>query len=389
MNLLSKQEIEQLVSDHQGPCISIYMPTVRAGAETQQNPIRFKNLLRKAKTDLEIQGYRTNQIEKWLAPAWDLLNNEVFWQNQSDGLAAFISQDLFQNYRLPLDFREQALVAGHFIVKPLLELFSNNGHFYILALSQDNVRLLEGTRYSVDEVDVNEIPTSLAEALKWDDPEEHLQYHAGEGASTGGREPSAIYHGHGVGKNDTQEKKDILRYFQKIDKGLQKVLAEESSPMLLAGVKYLFPIYQEANEYNYLMDQGIPGNPEELSQQELHKAAWKILAPRFSEQQERAANRYRELAGMEQDRTSNNLNEIIPAAYKGQVEAFFLTSGISQWGRYDWSSTQVKLEKEPSIENRDLLDLAAAQTLLHGGSVYLVDPDNLPDTALFAAILRF
>jgi hypothetical protein len=389
MNLLSKQEIEQLVSDHEGPCTSIYMPAVRAGSETQQNPIRFKNLLRKAKTDLEAQGYRTNQIEKWLEPAWDLLNNEVFWQNQSNGLAAFIAQDFFQNYRLPLNFREQALVAGHFMVKPLLELFSNNGHFYILALSQDHVRLLEGTRYSVDEVEVDEIPTSLAEALNWDDPEEHLQYHSGEGASTGGREPSVTYHGHGVGKNDTLEKKDILRYFQKIDKGLQEVLAEESSPMLLAGVKYLFPIYQEANQYNYLMDQGIPGNPDELSPQELHKAAWQIVAPRFSEQQEQAADRYRQLAGMEPERTSNNLNEIIPAAYKGQVEAVFLTPGIHQWGQYDWSSTQVKLEEEPSAENRDLVDLAAAQTLLNGGRVYVVDPDNLPDAAPFAAILRF
>lgn len=389
MNLLSKQEIEQLVSDREGPCISIYMPTVRAGAEVQQNATRFKNLLRKAKSDLEAQGYRTNQIEKWLAPAWDLLNNEIFWQNQSDGLAAFISQNFFQNYRLPLNFREQALVAGHFMVKPLLELFSNNGHFYILALSQDNVRLLEGTRYNVDEVDVDEIPTSLAQALKWDDPEEHLQYHAGEGASTGGREPSATYHGHGVGKNDTREKKDILRYFQKIDKGLQKVLAEESSPMLLAGVKYLFPIYQEANKYNDLMDQGIPGNPDDLSPRELHQAAWQILAPRFSEQQEKAIDRYRELAGMAQDRTSNNLNEIIPAAYKGQVEAFFLTPGMHQWGQYDWSATQVKLAEGPTAENRDLLDLAAAQTLLNGGSVYVVDPDNLPDAAPFAAILRF
>ena len=389
MNLLSKQEIEQLVRDHEAPCISIYMPAIRAGAEIQQNPTRFKNLLRQAKNDLETQGYRTNQIEKWLAPAWDLLNNEVFWQNQSDGLAAFISPDFFQNYRLPLDFEEQALVARNFVVKPLLELFSNNGHFYILALSQDHVRLLEGTRYSVDEIDVDEIPTSLAEALKWDDPEEQLQYHSGEGASTGGREPSATYHGHGVGKNDTGEKKDILRYFQKIDAGLQDVLAEERSPMLLAGVKYLFPIYREANEYNYLMEQGIPGNPEELSPQELHKAAWQILEPIFSDQQKQAADRYRQLAGMQPERTSNDLSEIIPAAYQGQVEAFFLTSDTHQWGQYDWGSTKVKLETESSVENRDLLDLAAAQTLLNGGKVYLVDPASLPDEASYAAIMRF
>jgi hypothetical protein len=36
----------------------------------------------------------------------------------------------------------------------LLSLFTGNGHFYILALSQNQVRLLEGTRYTVDEISI-------------------------------------------------------------------------------------------------------------------------------------------------------------------------------------------------------------------------------------------
>jgi hypothetical protein len=33
---------------HRGPCVSVFMTMHRSGSETQQDPIRFKNLLREA-----------------------------------------------------------------------------------------------------------------------------------------------------------------------------------------------------------------------------------------------------------------------------------------------------------------------------------------------------
>jgi len=37
----------------------------------------------------------------------------------------------------------------------------------------------------------------------------------------------------------------------------------------------------------------------------------------------------------------------------------------------------------------DLLDVAATQTLLHGGSVYVVERADMPDEGPFAAVLRY
>ena len=45
MSLISQHDLTTLSQTSGGPCVSIFMPTVRAG-ETLQNPIRFKNLLR-------------------------------------------------------------------------------------------------------------------------------------------------------------------------------------------------------------------------------------------------------------------------------------------------------------------------------------------------------
>src|SRR5215216_4235962 len=46
LSAVTREEIQNLLQNPGRPCVSIYMPTFRAGVETQQNPIRLKNLLR-------------------------------------------------------------------------------------------------------------------------------------------------------------------------------------------------------------------------------------------------------------------------------------------------------------------------------------------------------
>ena len=389
MNLISKEEIRTLIDQQEAPCMSLYMPTIRAGAQIQQNHIRFKNLLTRAERELSEQGMRKPEMNTLLKPAFETLNDEVFWENQSDGLAIFLSPSLYQLFRFPVDFDEQLVVSNHFYVKPLLPLFSNNARFYILALSQNRLRLFEGTQHSVDEVDLEDAPESLAEALRWDEAEEHLQFHAEQGAPTGGARPEATYHGHGVGTDEAREKENVLRYFQKVDKGLKETFANEHVPLILAGVEYLFPIYQEANTYPYLVEQGIPGNPEKMSAKQLHEKAWEALEPRFEEEIEKAAALYRQQAGMKSGRASDDLTEIIPAAFRGRVGQLFLLNGMEKWGTYDWGTGEVKLQDQPTRENQDLLDLSAVQTFLNDGVIYVVEPDRLPDEANYAAVFRY
>ncbi|HDI61237.1 MAG TPA: hypothetical protein ENF48_12955, partial [Desulfobacteraceae bacterium] len=40
-------------------CVSIYMPTHRAGRQAEQDPIRFKNLLREVENRFLAQGLRS------------------------------------------------------------------------------------------------------------------------------------------------------------------------------------------------------------------------------------------------------------------------------------------------------------------------------------------
>jgi len=332
-------------------------------------------------------GVRTPEARELLEPAETLLHDGLFWQHQSDGLALFVSPEMFHHYRLPFDFEELVVVADRFHIKPLLPLLSGDGRFYVLALSQNEVRLLQGTRYSVSEVGLEDVPESLAEALRWDDPEKRLQWHTQTGARTDGKR-AAIFHGHGVASAD-DPKDYILRYFHQVDEGLGDLLGGEEAPLVLAGVDYLLPIYKEANSYPHLVDEGIEGNPEEMSVEELHEHAWAIVHPLFLSAQQEAAARYRQLAGAGSEQASSDLKEVVPAAYHGRVDTLFVAVGLQQWGAFDPDTNTVYLHEKAGPEGEDLLDLAAVHTLLNRGTVYAIEPEKVPDEAPLAAALRY
>jgi hypothetical protein len=386
VSLLSKSEIETLVKEKDGWHASIFMPTHRLGDEIEQDPIRFKNLVNDAQERLIDHGMRLPKAKALLEPLHELVNDRDFWRHQSDGLAVFISPKVFRYYRVPLDFAELVVITDRFHVKPLLPLLSGDGHFYVLALSHNEIRLLQGTRFSVGQVDLHNIPESLNEALKWDDPERRLQWHTSASNEVGIR--SASFHGHGV-DSQSEKKEDLQRYFQKIDAGLNQILPQDHAPLILAGVDYLLSIYDSVNSYPHLLEEEVRGNPEELKAAELHARAWNIVEPVFQREVKEAAARYRQLAGQSRQQSSDDIKEIVPAAYFERVDVLFLALNLQQWGTFDPDANTATLHSEPQPGDEDLYDLAAVQTFLNNGVVYALKPDRMPTDAEIAAIFRY
>jgi hypothetical protein len=323
---------------------------------------------------------RRAEVQEFLGPARALLEDPAFWKNQSEGLAFFLAAAFVRAYRLPVAFAELVAVAPRFHVTPLLPFLSDNGRFFVLALSANAVRLLQGTHYGVSEVDLRGVPHSLAEALLTHDTDNVLTFHARPVGGIGSW--GAIFSGHGVGIDDAKD--DLLRYFQKIERGLHPLLREEKAPLLLAAVDYLLPLYRKANTYPRLLDEGVEGNPDRLSNKELHARAWELVGPRFHRAQEGAVAQYRQLAGT--GRTTRELQEVVPAAFAGQVETLMLARGRQQWGTFDTASLRVEEHDWAEPGDEDLLNLAAVHTLRHGQTVFAVEPGEVPEGGLAAAV---
>ncbi len=364
MNILDKSELKTLMGKQNGPCVSIYIPAHhQAGVEMTQARIRYKNLLRETQNRLVAQGMDALRAEKFMQPLEALYENISFWQHPADGVAVLCSTDDFHYYSFPISFHEQVVIDSEYYLKPLLPLLAD-GRFYILALSQNDIRLLECTHYTINTVELPEsVPESLAEALRFDEFDNELEFH------------------------------NILRYFQQIDRGLHELLHDEKVPLILAGVEYLLPIYHEANTYPYLVKEGIAGNPDRTRASALREAAWPIAEPYIMKARQEALDYYRD--HVDTDRTASNLTEIVPAAFYGRVFILFAAIDQEQWGTFDPQSYTIDLHETRQSGDNDLLYAAMLQTLLHNGTVYPIEQEKMPNAgaglapALLAAIYRY
>ena len=385
MENLTIEQLAGLASETAKPSLSFFLPTHRSGQDSPQDPIRFKNLLREAERQLSATGMGPRAVKALLKPAQDLLNDASFWMHQYEGLAVFLSPDGFHEYRLPFQVKEQLIIAQSYYTKPLLPLFMHNGHYYILAISQDEVRLFEGTQHSVGQIDLPEgTPERLEDTLREDGAEKQLQFHTGT-AQGGTRD--GMFHGHGPG--DEEEKVLIEKYLNLVDAGLREVFREQQAPLVLAGVDYLLPLYRKVSEYPHIMPEGITGSPEHVRPEALQKQAWSIVEPYFRGETEKVLEQYQQSAST--GRAAAGVEEVVPAAFNGRVDKLLLAIDANVWGTFDPETGAVSLDPagQGAEANLALLDFAALKTLEQSGMVYALPQDEMPTDAPIAAIFRY
>lgn len=387
MDLIKKQDFIELIEHKDKVCVSIFMPAHPVGREMQQDPIRLRNLLTEAQTKLEESGMRQPDAIEFLKPINELLDDEDFWQHQSEGLAIFRSSDLFRYYRLPILLDELVVVSKEFHTKPIMPLLAGDGQFYILAISMNQIRLFTGSRYTVHEIQPKDMPKNLAEILRFDDPESTLQFHTGTASPQGRGERGAMFFGQGIGTDD--EKENLRRYFHKVDKGLQETIGDDQRPLVLAGVEYIISMFKNISDYPLLVEELVTGNPDEMNMKEIHSEAWNVISPHFEKDKDQALSNFLSAYGSQKDLATTELSEAVRGSYYGKVDTLFLPFNKQFWGSFDPMKNQVKLEKQPGIEEVDLLDFAAAQTIKNQGTVYFLPQEEMPDKADVAAHFRY
>ncbi|MDP2183650.1 MAG: hypothetical protein Q8K99_13925 [Actinomycetota bacterium] len=364
------------------PAVSIFMPAHRGHTETQQDQIRLKNLLAKAENELLGGGMRVPEATALLQPARDVLADGAFWKSTSEGLAIFLAGDIAHVFSTDTSLTEQVCVSDRFLMRPMVPVLADGERYFVLALSKKQVRLLEGARDELTEVGLSGAPASLADALKYDDYENQVQFHS-LATAAGGQHPGgrSMFHGHG-GTADI-EKTNIERYLRMVDKGVHELLHDDDAPLLLAGVDYLLPIYRSINSYPHLVATALPGNPDELPIAHLRQQALAALAPHFRKELEADMRTLEEMDGTTS--VTRDLTAILPASHEGRIRVLFVAEDTPVWGLFDPSGGAVDIHPQRLPSDRDLTDVAVAETLLHGGDVHtLAVGPTLP-----AAILRY
>jgi hypothetical protein len=393
MDLFNRDELKRLAEMQNDVCISLYMPTHRFRSDWSQNTTRYKNLLREARNQLQDQDYRESEVDDVLAEARQLLDRPGFWRGLSEGLAAFITAETSEFYRLPLSFDEVAIVEDRLHLKPLFPLIAANNRYYLLALSKNDVRLFQGTPQAISEVEAAEIPSDIVSAIQQyeDLPEKGLQSHSQGESSPDGQGMNHMQHGHGSSEDQGREPKDELkRFFRSIDDSVSDYIRGEEGPLVLAGVSEYLPLYKSENSYPHLIDDDIvAGNPEQLGVQELHREAWSVVASVLDARQQEEMERFEDLHYQNGDLASDDFHEIIPACAYSRVETLFVPKGQYRWGRFYPDTNTVEVHESQQPGDGDLLNYAALKSYLSGATVHVLEPEDMPGGRSVAAIFRY
>lgn len=384
MELLTKELVQELLTADQAPCLSLYMPTHRQHPENLKDKILFKNLVRQLKESL-LQKYSAGEVQEYIESLETLADDNETWNHTSDGLAVFSAPGLFKVVGVHKSFEELALVADSFHTKPLRQYLQSLDHFHVLGLTLHDIRLFEGTRHSLTEVDLTaDTPKTIAEALGDELTDKHTTVAAYGGS---GGESSPMRHGHGGRKDEIDN--DTERFFRVVANSIYEQYSKPSGwPLILAALTEHQSLFQKVNKNPLLLTKGIAINPSSVSPEKLADMAWGLMEPEYNLKLESL------VAGFEQARTngkgSDDYKEVAVAAVEGRVDTLIVEADRIIPVRITnlvTGNTQKKDMTNPKVD--DLLDDMGELVMKMGGQVVVLPAGKMPSDTGLAAIFRY
>ncbi|ABU57404.1 baeRF7 domain-containing protein [Roseiflexus castenholzii] len=381
---VSREEVRELIALNETPWVSLFLAPHPPG-ETIQRAIQLENLLRRSEAELEASGYDRDDAHAMLAPVWEMTDARTLEEYQDAGLACYVAPGQFHLYRLPHRVSDAVIVGRRPFIKPLLMPRPATDSFYVLALSKSRVRLLHATPSGITAVPLPDAPAGIDDLPQTDPTGRQAQRHVAP--STRGGASGAMYPGHGG--NIYDEKAEVQRYLQAVSNAVERALSRARDPLVLAGVDYMVSMYRALNGYAHVIDTHISGSPDHVNDEALGERGAHVLMTHRSRLATDERDRFEALLQYNPPRASTNLRSILPAAHAGRVARLLVASDRQMWGRYNPDDETISLHDEPLPGDDDLLDIAAQQTLLHGGEAVAVPATDIPGSNGVAAVFRY
>jgi hypothetical protein len=380
MHHLTKDHLLALLADNEPPCISLYQPTHRHHPDNQQDPIRFKNLVRTVEESLR-QKFPTRDVRGLLEPFQELAADRPFWNHTRDGLAILAGPGVLDVFQLQRSLPELAVVADSFHVKPLLRYLQSADRFQVLGLTLDSATLFEGNRYAVDAEPLpDDFPAKREQAV----PSEATERGVSVASSTGGVGSPKMFRGHSEGKYDV----DTEKFFRAVDRAVAERFSKPSGlPLVLAALPEHQSLFRQVSQNPLLLNDGVNGNPGAMAADELRKQVWQVLEPHYLARLERLKENF--TTAQVRQVGSADLADVAKAAVAGRVATLLVESDRVMPGIIDRTSGSLRPGDLASPDVGDMLDDLAELVLARGGEVVVVPAERMPISTGLAAVYRY
>ena len=365
------------------PCLSLYQPTHRHHPENQQDPIRFRNLVKVLEESL-VQEYPAHEIRPLLEPFLALADDRDFWNHTLDGLAVLGAGGMFRVYRLQRPIAELVVVADSFHTKPLMRILQSADRYQVLGLSRQEIKLFEGDRDALDEIEpAHGVPRTITEALgeELTEPHQTVASYGGVGGSH-----SPMHHGHGGKASEVDS--DAERFFRAVDRGILEHHSRPSArPLILATLPEHRQMFHQVSQNPFLMDEGIDIHPDALPIDELRQRAWHVFEPQYLA---RLAALVEEFGRARSQQLGHDEPAYVAkAVVAGRVATLLIEANRQLPGRIHAATGDIEFGDLAGPEVGDVLDDLGALALKMGGEVVVVPTERMPTETGIAAIYRY
>jgi len=383
MILLTTESLAELASVHRPPCLSLYQPTHRRRPENQEDPIRFRNLVKELETSLR-QKYPAVETRILLEPFEALARDPAFWNHTRDGLAVLGGPSLFRVFPLQRPVVELAVVADSFHIKPLRRFLQSADRYQVLGLSLQKIQIFEGNRDALEEIDpAPGVPRTITEALGDELTKSHLTV-----ASYGGAGLASAPMRHGQGGKQDEVHADAERFFRAVDRAVTESHSRPSGlPLILAALPEHHHLFHRVSHNPFLLEEGLTINPDVLPIDELRRRVWRVVEPQYRARMAAMADEFE--VAKSNGLGSDDLTQVAQAAAAGRVAMLLIESDRQIAGRLDGATGRVEAAELSHPQVDDLLDDLGELVEKMGGRVLVIPAEQMPGRTGVAATYRY
>lgn len=375
--MFSAADLTELIAERPELGVSILMPTHVSGSETQQDPLRFKNLLSEAWSQLTALGHSSADSDRVLTAAQSLMDDREFWQHQELGLAVFLAGGEIRTYTLPVSVTDQVVVRHGYHLTPLLPLVASDELFYVVTVTSQEVEMFRASRFEISRV-YYEGPLSLDDQGTGSDYQNPVQASPVARPHTGSID---ISHAQVYGDSPEEWRKGrLVDYARRVAVGIDQYVARDRAPVVLVASPALLGHVQRASTLTPATLWAIDTDPASMDQAQLRDSAYAVLEPHLTASREQTWGRFRALRESHDERAATDTGDLARLAQQGRIETLLISDAACSGGMLDGAQT-------PNPSSLDLDDLVVG-TLSRSGRVRVV-PSALLEEQSAAAILRF
>ena len=380
------QRLQPLLGAYPAPCLSLYQPTFRQFPDSQQNRVRFKNLVRDLRAAVE-QKHRGIDVDALLEPFERLGEDNGFWAHPQDGIAVFAAQGFWHVEKVQRPVPELVVVNDHLLLKPLVRIFQSEDSYQILAIDRQEIRMYQGNRYVLDEIVMApSVPRTIEDALGPAVALQGVQSKGdyGRGPARPNAPAGAMFHGHG-GKMD-EPRLDMERFFRAVDRAVTDAHSKPSAlPLILAALPEYHTHFRELSHNPYLLEKGIQANGLAMEPSELREQAWRLMEPHYHQRLQQLIDMYH--AARARTLGTDDLTHALEFATEGRVGTLLVERDRRIPGHVEGSMPRFADTDEPGVS--DILDDLAERVLKTGGQVVAVQTGSMPTASGVAAVFRY